>query len=167
MESIAHPWKDLNKYIEARIKEALYEFELAEKFLENGLYRNAAGKAFQGWKATLAVLAANSRNELASEFKGVVKLRERIRVEAVDFIIAVMPMTRMKKVAALLRSKYGNDVVLLTELALDIHEFQYNGLDREGVLSRYLDLDMVRQDITAIIEGGRKVISSVIGRSTP
>ncbi len=77
-------------------------------------------------------MAANSRNELASEFKGVIKLRERIRVEAVDFIIAVMPTTRMKKVAALLRSKYGNDVVLLTELALDIHKFQYNGLDREA-----------------------------------
>ncbi|WP_367173612.1 PaREP1 family protein [Caldivirga sp.] len=49
--------------MEVRVKEALYEFELAERFLENGLYRNAAGKAFQGWKATLAALAANSRNE--------------------------------------------------------------------------------------------------------
>ncbi len=166
MESIPHPWKDLSKYVDARVKEAFYEFELAEKFLENGLYRNAAGKAFQGWKATLAVLAANSRSELTREFSGFVKLKERIRVETVDFIIAVMPTTHMKKVAMILGRRYGNDVVLLTELALDIHEFQYNGLDREGVLSRYLGLDMVRQDITTIIEGGRKILSSVIGRST-
>ncbi|WP_054842819.1 PaREP1 family protein [Vulcanisaeta distributa] len=88
--------------MEVRAKEALYEFELAEKFLENGLYRNAAGEAFQGWKATLVVLAANSRNELASEFKGFARLRERIRVETVDFIIAIMPTTRMKKVAMIL-----------------------------------------------------------------
>ncbi len=102
-------------------------------------------------------MAANSRNELASEFKGFVRLRERIRVETVDFIIAIMPTARMKKVAMILGGrKYGNDVVLLTELALDIHEFQYNGLDREGVLSRYLDLDMVKQDITTIIEGGQE-----------
>ncbi|MGC9136763.1 PaREP1 family protein [Caldivirga sp.] len=161
MESITHPWKDLNKYMEVRVKEALYEFELAERFLENGLYRNAAGKVFQGWKATLAALAANSRNELASEFKGIVRLRERIKVEAVDFIVAIMPTTRMKKVAALLRSKYGDEVVLLTELALDLHEFQYNGLDPEGVLSRYSDLDMVKQDIVSIIEGGRKLLASL------
>ncbi|WP_158304777.1 hypothetical protein [Vulcanisaeta moutnovskia] len=42
-------------------------------------------------------------------------------------------------------------------------KFQYNGLDREGILSRYLDLDMVRQDITAIIEGGRKLLSLIYG----
>jgi len=151
----------LNKYIEIRIKEALYEFELAEKFMDNDLYRNAAGKAFQGWKATLSVLAANSRDELAKEFRGLVRLRERISVEMVDFIIAVMPTTRMKKIAALLRPKYGSDIILLTELALDLHEVQYNGLDKSAVLSRYLDLDMVKQDIGTIIEGGRRLISSI------
>ena len=158
---MVHPWKDINKYIEARTKEALYEFELAEEFLKNGLYRNAAGRAFQGWKAVLAVLAANSRSELVSEFRGIVRLRERVRVEAVDYVIAVMPTTRMKKVATLLSRRYGSDVMLLTELALDLHEFQYNGLDREGLLSRYIDLDMVRQDIAALIEGGRRIISSL------
>ncbi|GAB6944855.1 PaREP1 family protein [Vulcanisaeta sp. JCM 14467] len=160
-EPIVHPWRDIDKYVEARTKEALYEFELAEEFLKNGLYRNAAGRAFQGWKAVLAVLAANSRSELVSEFRGLVRLRERVRVEAVDYVIAIMPTTRMKKVATLLSRKYGSDVVLLTELALDLHEFQYNGLDREGLLSRYIDLDMVRQDIAALIEGGRRIISSL------
>ncbi|BDR92940.1 hypothetical protein Vsou_20330 [Vulcanisaeta souniana JCM 11219] len=81
-EPIVHPWKDINKYIETRAKETLYELELAEEFLKNGLYRNAAGKAFQGWKAVLAVLAANSRSELAGEFRGFVRLKERVRVEA-------------------------------------------------------------------------------------
>ena len=72
-----------------------------------------------------------------------------------------MPTTRMKKVATLLSRRYGSDVVLLTELALDLHEFQYNGLDSEGLLSRYLDLDMVRQDDTAVVESGRRIISSL------
>lgn len=37
--------------------EARYEAEPALRFLEAGLYRNTAGKAFQAWKALLAALA--------------------------------------------------------------------------------------------------------------
>jgi hypothetical protein len=43
-------------YIEARLLEALTEARLALRFLEEGLTRNAACKAFQAWKALLAAL---------------------------------------------------------------------------------------------------------------
>ena len=43
-------------YIEARLLEALVEARLALRFLEEGLTRNAAGKAFQAWRALLAAL---------------------------------------------------------------------------------------------------------------
>jgi hypothetical protein len=43
-------------YIEARLLEALGEARLALRFLEEGLTRNAACKAFQAWKALLAAL---------------------------------------------------------------------------------------------------------------
>jgi hypothetical protein len=43
-------------YIEARLLEALGEARLALEYLERGLTRNAAGKAFQAWKALLAAL---------------------------------------------------------------------------------------------------------------
>jgi hypothetical protein len=43
-------------YVEARLLEALVEARLALRFLEEGLTRNAAGKAFQAWKALLATL---------------------------------------------------------------------------------------------------------------
>jgi hypothetical protein len=43
-------------YISARLLEALTEASLALEFLDKGLVRNAAGKAFQAWRALLASL---------------------------------------------------------------------------------------------------------------
>jgi len=43
-------------YVEARLLEALAEARLALDFLERGLTRNAACKAFQAWKALMAAL---------------------------------------------------------------------------------------------------------------
>jgi len=43
-------------YVEARLLEALVEARLALRFLREGIARNAAGKAFQAWKALLAAL---------------------------------------------------------------------------------------------------------------
>jgi len=45
--------------------EATYEADLALRFLDAGLYRNAAGKAFQAFKALLAALAMKYRDALA------------------------------------------------------------------------------------------------------
>jgi len=63
--------RDPEGYRRGRHLEAKYDAELALKFLEEGLYRNAAGKAFQAWKALLAALAVEYRDKLAERFKGV------------------------------------------------------------------------------------------------
>jgi Archaeal PaREP1/PaREP8 family. len=62
-------------YIEARLLEALGEAGLALEYLERSLTRNAAGKAFQAWKAFMAVLL---RLELERQ-KAVAKTEEERR----------------------------------------------------------------------------------------
>ncbi|WP_414633186.1 PaREP1 family protein, partial [Caldivirga sp. UBA161] len=41
-------------YVNARLLEPIIEATLTIKFLNNGLVMNAAGKAFQAWRALLA-----------------------------------------------------------------------------------------------------------------
>ncbi len=143
--------------------EARYEAELALKFLEAGLYRNAAGKAFQAWKALLAALAVNYGEELAKRFKGGVKrTRDGKRVSLSDFIVAFMPTGYMLAVAKALEQLTGKPLVDLTNTAINLHEFQYNGLDETGgVFSRYPTIDLVIDDIKRVVNGVQQILGSM------
>ncbi len=94
MQELPKPWFDLDGYRRTRLLEARYEAELARRFLdEGGLIRNAAGKAYQAWKALVAAFAAENRDKLKDVFRGgVVRLRGGNRViDRVDWVIAIMP----------------------------------------------------------------------------
>ncbi|WP_342765490.1 PaREP1 family protein [Vulcanisaeta sp. JCM 14467] len=69
MEQLPKLWFDVRKYREVRLKEALYETDLVESFLNQGLTRNAAGKAFQAWKALVAAYAVDRVSELRRLFQ--------------------------------------------------------------------------------------------------
>ena len=127
------PWRDAEEYRRDRLLETRYEAELALKFLEAGLYRNAAGKAFQAWRALLAAIAVNYSEELAKKFRGVRRTRDGRRVSLAGFIIAFMPTGYMLAVAKVLEQLTGKPLTDLTNTAINIHEFQYNGLDEAGV----------------------------------
>jgi Archaeal PaREP1/PaREP8 family. len=83
------PWSDSQKYLEGRLTEAAYEADLALRFLEAGLYRNAADKAFQAFKALLVALAMKYRDALAQRYPGRGRVKSGKTVEAVDWVIAV------------------------------------------------------------------------------
>jgi len=150
------PWRDLRRYVEARLKEAEWEAKLAEEFLENGLLRNAAGKAFQAWKAVLAAAAALARELVEERVPGFVVDRLGKRRRRADIVIALMPTSKMRAVAGALAERFGWEVVYLTSLALDLHEFQYNGVDPEGVASRYTDVRDVERDVRHLAEKARE-----------
>jgi hypothetical protein len=146
------PWRDASQYVKLRLEEAAVEAGLALKFLEQGLHRNAAGKAFQAWKALLAAAAARHRELVAKRYPGAVRDKTgMLRVRA-DMVIALMPTARMREVASALEGVYGRELLHLTDLALNLHEFQYNGLDPEGAVSRYTSLEDVEKDIRYLAE---------------
>jgi len=142
----------LSQYVKIRLEEALREAELALKFLEQGLHRNAAGKAFQAWKALLAAVAAQHREAIAKRYVGAVRDKTGKLRSRADMVIALMPTTEMREVASALEEVYGRELIHLTDIALNLHEFQYNGLDPEGVVSRYINLEDVEKDVKYLAE---------------
>jgi len=145
---ITKPWVDADRYKEDRFREALYEAELAERFLQNGLLRSAAGKAFQAIKAYVAGLAIDYRDELINYYPGTRRLGPNRVVNRVDWLIAIMPSSRLREIASIIGDK---ELRLYVEIALNLHEFQYNGLDKDNEVSRYSSEEFVKRDVTEII----------------
>ena len=145
---VTKPWIDVKRYREDRFREALYEAELAERFLNNGLLRNAAGKAYQAVKAYVAGLAVDYRDELAKHYPGVRRLGPGRVVDRVDWLIAVMPSSRLREVASIIGDR---ELRLYVEIALNLHEFQYNGLDKDSEVSRYPSEELVKRDISDVV----------------
>jgi len=111
-------------YVEARLLEALGEAGLALKYLERGLTRNAACKAFQAWKALLAALL---RLEL-ERLKALAKTEEERRWLESRAVPRV-PTAKMKELSHLLRDVGHEGISFVTALALDLHDYQYHGPD--------------------------------------
>ena len=131
------------------------------------LHKNAAGKAFQAWKAALAAAAALARDEMLKRYRGKVAAQVGAEVKLADWLIALMPTGRMWEVARDLRRIYGDVVVLLTALALNLHEVQYNGLDESGVLSKYSTLQQVKEDIKKLAQRTAEFAETLKQRLNP
>jgi hypothetical protein len=119
-------------YIEARLLEALVEARLALRFLEDGLTRNAAGKAFQAWRALLAALL---RLEL-ERLKALAKTKEERRwLESTA--VPRVPTTKMVALSLMLEKAGHEGISLWTDRALLLHDYQYNGPDPDMALSKF------------------------------
>jgi hypothetical protein len=84
MQVLPKPWFNLEAYKKIRLEEARFEVEIAEKFLQEGLIRNAAGKAFQAWKSLLAALLTEKRDVLVKKYPKEVVREEKDRIRRLD-----------------------------------------------------------------------------------
>jgi len=162
VEKLAKPWLNLEAYREARIREAVYEAELAEEFLKSGLVRNAAGKAFQSWKSLLGAMLVDKIEEVEKAYPGVVRIREGKRVKKALWIVALVPTSQMKKLAQLLEGEES----ALTSIALDLHSYQYNGPDPEGIYSPYPDEETAKRDVELLVKKVKEYATK-LRRSSP
>ena len=134
-------------YVEARLLEALGEARLALEFLERGLTRNAACKAFQAWKALLAALL---RLEL-ERLKALAKTEEERRWLESRAVPRV-PTTKMKELSRLLEEAGHEGIPFVTALALDLHEYQYHGPDPDMALSKYTTRKSAAADVLLLLK---------------
>jgi thermostable 8-oxoguanine DNA glycosylase len=146
-------------YVEARLLEALGEARLALEYLERGLTRNAACKAFQAWKALLAALL---RLEL-EKLKAIVKTEEERRWFESRAVPRV-PTAKMKELSRLLRDVGHEGITFVTALALDLHEYQYHGPDPDMALSKYTTRESAAADVVELIQELTKRIEALKGR---
>ena len=134
-------------YIEARLLEALGEAGLALEYLERGLTRNAACKAFQAWKALLAALL---RLELDKP-KALAKTEEEKRWLESRAVPRV-PTTKMKELSRLLKEAGHEAITAWTDKALDLHEYQYHGPDPDMALSKYTTRESAAADVVELLQ---------------
>jgi hypothetical protein len=146
-------------YVEARLLEALAEAGLALEFLGRGLTRNAAGKAFQAWRALLAALL---RLELG-RLKTLVKTDEERRwLESTA--VPRVPTGRMKTLARPLEEAGHGGMSLWVAVVLDLHDYQYHGLDPSGELSKYATREDAVADVTSVLEELARRAEALRGR---
>jgi len=156
MQELPKPWFNLEAYKKIRLEEARFEVEIAEKFLQEGLVRNAAGEVFQAWKSLLAALLTDKRDVLVKKYPKKKSLGRR-KIEFADWIIAVVPTSYMEELSLIL----GKELNLLTEKALSIHEYQYNGPDKEAILSPFRSDEIAAENIRILVDEIKSILQRV------
>ncbi len=112
-------------YINAKLFESLVEAGLALWFLNEGLVRNAAGKAFQAWRAFLAALLRLELNKLLQ-----VARDDEERNWLANRAVPRIPTTRMVKLSQMLEEVGHYGISAWTAVTLELHDYQYNGPDQ-------------------------------------
>ena len=130
-------------YATARLLEALVEARLALEFLSRGLVRNAAGKAFQAWRALLAALLRLELDKLLKTAK--TDEERRWLMER-----AVLT-TRMKLLSQMLEGVGHVGIVAWTNTALLLHEYQYHGPDPDLAASMYRNKEEAARDVELLV----------------
>ncbi|MCG3108234.1 hypothetical protein L3N51_00515 [Metallosphaera sp. J1] len=129
-------------YIYARVIESLADSLLAIDLFQGGHTRNGAGKAFVAVKSLISALVVKFRDNLVEMAK------QENEKEWIKKKGHTAPTHSLKSLGMYFE-KIGIDVYLLIEIALDLHDYQYNGFDPD--FSPYKDKEQVKNDIIKVV----------------
>ena len=147
-------------YTSVRLLESLVEARLALEFLQRGLVRNAAGKAFQAWRALLAALLRLELDKLLQAAR-----TEEERRWLAERAVPRVPTTRMKALSQMLEEIGHAGVSPWTDKALDLHEYQYNGPDPDLAASMYRARDEAAKDVKLLAAELAKRVEALKARA--
>ncbi|GAB6947441.1 PaREP1 family protein [Vulcanisaeta sp. JCM 16161] len=111
------------------------------------LVRDAAGKAFQAWRALLAALLRLELDKLIQ-----VARTEEERRWLMERAVPRIPTSRMKMLSQMLEEIGYYGLSFATAIALELHDYQYNGPDPDLALSKYRDRQEAAIDIKLLIK---------------
>jgi len=147
------PQRDPVGYAAARVLEALLESLLALRFLKEGYTRNAAGKAYQAWRALTGALLVICQDKIKERL--CVKNQEKWLVEKA---MPRIPSTRLKPLSQLLEETCIPYYSSLTDKALGLHDYQYHGPDPDLELSKYTSRSEAAYDIRVLVAELAKIV---------
>ena len=148
-------------YASARILEALVEAKLALDFLRRGLTRNAAGKAFQAWRAVLAALLKLELERLKALAKSD---EERRWLE--ERAVPRVPTSKMVPLSLMLEQLGYEDVAYITDRALNLHDYQYHGPDPDMALSKYRTREEAALAVKSLVKAVARYVETLKGHVT-
>jgi len=147
------PRRDPAGYAATRVLEALLEAILALEYLEKGYTRNAAGKAFQAWRALTGALLALEKEKLEKYMK------DEERKWLLEVAIPRVPSSRLKPLSRLVERAGYEHFSAYTDKALDLHDYQYHGPDPSGELSKYPDEGDAVEDILSLLRELQRIVA--------
>ncbi|MEM3836122.1 PaREP1 family protein [Pyrobaculum sp.] len=133
-------------YASVRVLESILEAGLALRFLEEGLVRNAAGKAFQAWRALLAALLRLELDKLMN----IAKTEEERRWLA-ERAVPRVPTTKMVSLSYMLEEVGYPGIAFVTDRALNLHDYQYHGPDPDMALSKYRNKEETARAVLELV----------------
>ncbi|MBB5252656.1 PaREP1 family protein [Sulfurisphaera ohwakuensis] len=137
-EKLASPKIDRKAYVRARIIETLDDLDVAINMWLAGRSRNAAGKVFSAVKALLSALVTKNLDKLAADNEWYVKKGYNA------------PTHSLKSISIDLVKLGYSEVGSITNVALLLHDYQYNGFDPD--FSKYKNKDEVLYDLVIVIK---------------
>ena len=131
-------------FIKKKVEDSVYEAYLAKKLAEEGLVRNACGKAFQAWKDLISALLYLKKDEI-------VKLLDEKQREWFLEKGIYAPSSRLSPLSKLLEEVGIEEISPWTDKALRLHTYQYHGPDPEGLWGGPVDKEDALKDLKLLL----------------
>ncbi len=144
-ERLEEPLSEKN-FLMKKLEDSIYEAYLAKKLMEDGLIRNAAGKAFQAWKDLVSALLYLKKDEILRMLKDE-KQKQWFLEKGI-----YAPSSRLSPLSVLLEKVGVEGITFSTAEALRLHTYQYHGPDPEGLWGGPVDKEDAKEDIEMLLK---------------